>query len=242
MPFLGPVLAPLIAGACTVSGTSMLNGTVDWRWAYWLTMIWGGAVFLVVLFFLPETQAPSILHLKAQAIRRQTKDDQYYSDVDRHEESNLKLILTAMPIPLKLLCTEPIILALSSKISHQAFCDSITHMILAYLLVIYTILYMDFEGYSFLFANSYYQFNLVQVGLAFLAIAVGVLISGFTAPLQLRDYRPFYEKARREDNPMAPPEIRLRPLMVGAFFVPAGVFWLAWTARPGVYWPAPVVR
>lgn len=40
---------------------------------------------------------------------------------------------------------------------------------------------------------------------------------------------------------MASPESRLRPLLFGGFFVPVGVFWLAWSARPGVYWPAPVL-
>jgi len=63
----------------------------------------------------------------------------------------MKLFLTAFPKPIKLLFTEPIIMVIS-----------------IYLLVIYAILYMDFEEYSFLFANSYYNFNLVQIGLAFL--------------------------------------------------------------------------
>lgn len=100
---------------------------------------------------------------------------------------------------------------------------------------------MDFEGYSFLFANDYYKFNLVEVGLAFLPIGVGLVIFGLTAPLQLRDYRPIYEKALRDGNPMASPESRLRPLLFGGFFVPVGVFWLAWSARPGVPWQAPVL-
>lgn len=100
---------------------------------------------------------------------------------------------------------------------------------------------MEFEGYSFLFANDYYNFNLVQVGLAFLPIGVGTVLCGMTAPLQLWDYRPIYEKAIGEGKPMAPPEARLRPLLIGGFFVPVGVFWLAWSARPGVYWTAPVL-
>lgn len=117
MPFLGPVTGPLVAGACTVSGTSMLNRIIDWRWVYWLTMIWAGAVFIVMIFFLPETQAPAILQLKARAVRKQTGDDKYYSDNDQRPESNLKLVLTAFPKPIILLFTEPIIMALSCKAS-----------------------------------------------------------------------------------------------------------------------------
>lgn len=111
-----------------------------------------------------------------------------------------------------------------------------------YLLVIYAILYMDIEGYSLLFSNDYYEFNLIQVGLAFLAISVGIVLAGMTAPLQYMDYKPLYRRAVEDDKPMASPEARLRPLLLTGFFVPIGVFWLAWSARPGVYWAAPVVR
>lgn len=76
-------------------------------------MMWAGAVYLLMIFFLPETQAGAILHLKARAIRKQTGDDKYYSDVDKRPESNIKLVLTAFPKPVILLFTEPIILAMS---------------------------------------------------------------------------------------------------------------------------------
>jgi len=177
-----------------------------------------------MIFFLPETQAPAILMLKARGIRRQTGGQNYYNDIDKRPESATRLILTAMPKPIILLFTEPIIMAWS-----------------LYLIIIYAILYMDFEGYSLLFANDYYRFNLVQVGLALLPIGVGIVVAGASAPLQLLDYKPHYQKAIKEGKPMAPPEYRLRPLMIGGFFVPIGVFWLAWTARPGVYWASPVL-
>lgn len=224
MPFIGPVMGPLIAGACTVAGTSMTSSVIDWRWIYWFTIIFGGAYLILMLFCLPETQADAILALKARAIRRQTGDNDYYCDVDKREESNIKLIVTAAPKPVLLLFTEPIIMVQS-----------------LYLLVIYAILYMDFEGYAFLFANPTYKFNLVQVGLAFIPIGVGIVLAGASAPLQWLDYRPYYKKAVSDEKPMASPEYRLRPLLLGGFLVPVGVFWLAWTARPGVPWPAPVV-
>jgi len=73
-------------------------------------------------------------------------------------------------------------------------------------------------------------------------VGVGVILCGATAPIQHWDYKPFYEQAIRDGKPMASPEYRLRPLMIGGIFVPIGVFWLAWTARPGVYWASPVIR
>lgn len=210
MPFLGPVMGPLVAGACTVAGTSNLNPIVDWRWVYWFTLIFGGAYLILMFFTLPETEAQAILALKAKAIRKQTGDKEYFCDSDKRPESAIKLIVTAMPKPVMLLFTEPIIMAIS-----------------LYLLVIYAILYMDFEGYSFLFANETYKFNLVQVGLAFIAIGVGILLTGATAPLQWLDYRPHYKKAVADGKPMASPEYRLRPLLLGGFLVPIGVFWYA---------------
>lgn len=44
---LGPALAPVIGGAI-LSGAS-------WRWIFWFLLICGALVFLLVLFFLPET-------------------------------------------------------------------------------------------------------------------------------------------------------------------------------------------
>ena len=38
-----------------------------------------------------------------------------------------------------------------------------------------------------------------------------------------------------------PPEERLQSAMVGAFLLPVGLFWFAWSARSDVHWISPVL-
>lgn len=50
--------------------------------------------------------------------------------------------------------------------------------------------------------------------------------------------RRFGRKARANK---AHPEVRLQPAMIGALFIPVGIFWFAWTNAPGIPWPSSVV-
>jgi multidrug resistance protein len=46
-PFIGPSLGPLVGG--------FINYYADWRWTYYVLIIWSVPVWLAVVLFVPET-------------------------------------------------------------------------------------------------------------------------------------------------------------------------------------------
>lgn len=46
-PFIGPAIGPLIGG--------FINYNTDWRWTYYVLLIWGFVLFLGIVFVVPET-------------------------------------------------------------------------------------------------------------------------------------------------------------------------------------------
>ncbi|KAJ1986590.1 hypothetical protein GGI04_006183, partial [Coemansia thaxteri] len=46
-PLLGPALGPIVGG--------YIGQSAGWRWVFWMLSIWGGVMFLLATFVLPET-------------------------------------------------------------------------------------------------------------------------------------------------------------------------------------------
>jgi DHA1 family multidrug resistance protein-like MFS transporter len=64
MGFVGPILGPII-------GSFVAESRLGWRWCYWVTAIWNGASFLMVVVFMPETLGGALLKYKAIAWRKE---------------------------------------------------------------------------------------------------------------------------------------------------------------------------
>lgn len=52
-PFVGPSLGPLLGG--------LINYNVDWRWTYYVLLIWSGIVWVAVVLLVPETYRKFLL-------------------------------------------------------------------------------------------------------------------------------------------------------------------------------------
>ena len=46
-PFIGPCIGPLVGG--------FINYNVDWRWTYYVLLMWAFALLLAIIFLVPET-------------------------------------------------------------------------------------------------------------------------------------------------------------------------------------------
>ena len=66
--FVGPILGPII-------GSYIAESYLGWRWCYWITAIWNGFSFLLVVGCMPETLPGSLLKYKAMAWRRLTLNE-----------------------------------------------------------------------------------------------------------------------------------------------------------------------
>ena len=114
-----------------------------------------------------------------------------------------------------------------------------------YLTVVYIMLFGFLAGYPYIFQQTY-QISQGITGLIFAAIGVGYLIAGI--PLNLLVYRwarqhLLAEQTAHPDQPAVrlPPEFRLWYGMLGAPAIPISLFWMAWTAYPGVSIWSPII-
>lgn len=95
-------------------------------------------------------------------------------------------------------------------------------------------------GLSYLFNTAFglvfgaHGFNTFEVGLAFLGIAIGILIGTVTNIFAENFYQ------RKSDAVGKPvPEARLAVGMIASITLPISLFWFAWTSFSSVHWIVP---
>lgn len=218
--FVGPTIAPVIGGFVAESTV------VSWRWTEWTTLIMVSLVLLIVLLFMPETFAPVLLRWKAQHLRVATGDARYKAPVEIKGSSFWVKMKVAIARPFILGLTEPIVIIFS-----------------LYFAIIFIILFGFVPGYDFIFKDTY---NLSQgiTGVLFLGIGVGL---GFATALvhvvHLWGNRKIkkLQEAYPGSTVKLPPEHRLWLAMLGAPGIPIALFWMGWTAFPGISFWSPLV-
>jgi DHA1 family multidrug resistance protein-like MFS transporter len=112
----------------------------------------------------------------------------------------------------------------TDSVFKQAYAD-------IYIALCYAIFYSFFEVFPLVYIERY-GFNVGEMGLVFLSIAVGVVISiaGYYAYLYY-----VVEKEIREHG-FGAPERRLIPALFSSFLVPIGLFIFAWTGDGKIHW------
>jgi len=204
----GPALGPIISGFSVAAK--------NWRWSLWEMLWMNGPIFLSLFFFLPETSSANILLRRAQRLRKLTGDQHLksQSEIDQANLTPRQVAVEALWRPFQLIIMDP-------SIAFTA----------VYTAIIYGIFYSFFEAFPLVY-NEMYGFNLGELGLTFLSVTVGVILS-------LAWYW-WYIYARVEPsiraNGLGAPERRLIPALVVTFFVPVGLFLFGWTSNPSIHW------
>lgn len=100
--YLGPVMGPIVgesahSEASRLSPESLtfsssragayVSVEVNWRWVFWVMLIYAGVCAAIVIFLLPESYAPVILKKRAQRLRK-AGDTQAWAT---HERMNFSL-------------------------------------------------------------------------------------------------------------------------------------------------------
>ena len=122
--------------------------------------------------------------------------------------------------PTRMLYSEPIVIAWSLYIGFT-----------------FAVLYSFFAAFQYVYATVY-GFDIQQIGLTFIPIAVGSLLGSITVILIDRlIYQKHHAswKAQGSIGRVAP-EQRLHASMIGGLGFPVGLFWFAWTAKPEIHW------
>lgn len=218
----GPVLGPLVGGFI-VDWRNRLGYIDGWRWTIWELLWLSGLAFIIIFIALPETSTPNILYYKAKRLRKITgnQDLQSESEIMQKEMTAGQMVKTSLLFPFVLCFTEPIVFLLN-----------------LYIALVYGILYIFFEAYAIVFVEIY-GFNYGELGLSFLGIFIGAVLSMLIFEIYLKVN--LEKKFDEAEGGFIKPEQRLPPAMIGAFGIPICLFWFGWTARADIHWIVPII-
>ena len=206
--FIGPVAGPIVGGFVTQS-------SLGWRWTAWLTLILAGSFGTLAFFICSESYAPLLLERKASKIRYETKNRTIHACADESRVEMHDIIHRYLYRPFKMLALEPILV-----------------LVTLYMSFIYGMIYLFFESYPISFQESR-GCNAGMGALPFIGLIRGVVLA-VGIIVYHSDTR--FRRRMEENGGKSVPEERLIPMIIGAFLLPIGLFWFAWTSDPNISW------
>ncbi|KAJ5554592.1 hypothetical protein N7513_004551 [Penicillium frequentans] len=212
--FCAPAIGVLVSGfAIPVLG---------WRFSMWEILMAAGPIMLLLLL-LPETSAATILHRRARRLAMMDRKKEHCyrtaADIAQAHVSFSEVLRESLLIPAKITFLDPAILFLN-----------------CYTSLTYGIYYSFFEAFPIVY-QGIYGFNLGEMGLAFLAIVVGTLISCVSYNLYIRHV--FIPKTKT--GSMQKPEDVLVPALFACFGPAIGLFLFGWASNPNIHWIVPTI-
>ncbi|KAI0490454.1 major facilitator superfamily domain-containing protein [Xylaria cf. heliscus] len=212
IPLLGAAVGPILGGFIVEYTT--------WRWMFWSTSIFQAVMIVVAFDVFKETFGPLILKRRAARLRKETGNEQYYTQFERQtrDQSLLRVASQALSRPLRLLAFHPLI--------------QITAIVSAFS---YGTLYIVLSSFANLW-SSYYHQRLSISGLHYIACALGELV-GSQVGGRIMDALYRRMKSRSSDGEHIP-EFRMPMTVPGAIIGPIGLFIYGWTAQYKVHWIA----
>ena len=206
--FIGPVAGPIVGGFVTKS-------YLGWRWTAWLTLILASFNGTLAFFICSESYAPVLLQRKAAKIRFQTKNWAIHAPADENQINVHEIVHKYLYRPFIMLAMEPILV-----------------LVTLYMSFIYGMIYLFFESYPISFQESR-GWNPGVGALPFIGIIGGVVL-GVSIIVYTSNTR--FKRKMIENGGKPIPEERLIPMIIGAFLLPIGLFWFAWTSDPHISW------
>lgn len=73
------------------------------RWCFYVLLIWSGVLLAMIIFLVPETFSKVLLRKKAQRLRKSTRNDQWYAQVEKMDRSISQTVIHSCYRPFKLL-------------------------------------------------------------------------------------------------------------------------------------------
>lgn len=207
-PAVGPIIA---AFAVPILG---------WRFSMWELAIAAGPAF-ILLCFLPETNADTILLQRATRIREHQNDERfkYWREITVQRHTPLDVFTESILTPLKITFLDPAMLFIN-----------------VYSSLIYGIYYSFFEVFPLVYQNIY-GFSLGEMGLAFLPIMIGAILASVVYNIYIHKV---FKPRLRAGTAIEHEEILL-PALWACFLPPISLFIFGWTSRPSVHWIIPTI-
>jgi MFS family permease len=215
----GSIFGPIIGG--------FVEDYMHWRWAMWFQLVAGGAIQLIHLVFADETQPAALLQREAKRLQKSGENNVHGPNEGRTwaDVMSFKKMGSIWLRPFKMFVTEPIVLFLSLL---SGFSDAL--------------IFMGFQ--SFGLAYESWGFTAWQVGLTFVAIGLGYLLSYLffvTVAIPRLNKRRAQPNLSGRELEYAKYEMRLWGLLPTAACLPLGLLIFAWTSSARNHWMGPVV-
>jgi MFS family permease len=216
-PFLGPSVGPVVGG--------FINQYTTWRWTFYVLIIWSGVTLVMIILLVPETYHPVLLRNKARKLRKETGDERWKAPMEKTSKSIVRTITHSLQRPGQLLLFEPMCLNLC-----------------IFSAILLGILYLFFGAFPLVFGGNH-RFTTSQTGLSFVGIFIGMVGACLMDPIFHKNYVRLIKERELATGEVggSEPEYRLPPAIVGAVFVPVGLFIFAWTTYATVHWIVPII-
>lgn len=211
-PFIGPVCGPIFGGL-------LADHAPTWRWIYWTFLIIAAFGYVLFISIVQETHASTLLKRRSKKLRKLTGDSRYVTFSEMKVRNVGQIAKESLLRPFLLLK------------------ELIVFLVTLYMSVIYGLLYMFFFAFPIVYMKGK-GWSASKTGLMFIPLGVGVIISSLIAPFFNNDYN---KRAQiyRDRGELPPPELRLIPMMISCWFVPAGLFAFAWSSYKDISWAGP---
>jgi MFS transporter, DHA1 family, multidrug resistance protein len=206
--FSAPALGPIISSFAVMKE--------NWRWSLWEILWMSAPVWIVMFLFMPETSAGHILLHRARRLRKLTgkANLKSQSEIDQAGMAFKVVLWHQLIKPIEICVKDPAILFTN-----------------IYTSCIYSIYYSFFEVFPLVYSGIY-GFNLGELGLPFLTIAIGCVIG----VIIYCSYVYFYLSPQIMKRGLGPQEERLIPAVIATTLMPAALFWFGWTAEKSIHW------
>lgn len=165
-----------------------------------------------------ETYAPVLLARKAKKLRQERGDSTIVAPIEEAKVDLKEALTVYVSRPLRLTVT-------FLPCAYTCFVMSFA----------YLVLFIFFEAFPVIFSGVY-GFNPGESGLAFLAVAVGIVAS-----LPFVAYFNRYYVRKRDEKEGPAPEARLIMTAYAAPLFVLGFLWTGWTARKDIHWIVPML-
>lgn len=228
-PLLGPLLAPIIGG--------VLSQAWGWRSTQWFQVIYGGVLFIILTFCLPETLA-----FKQPAVPPMQAAD------EKSVRPDLGRVSTRQSVQMK---TKKV-----AKVFKRCIIDPLSVLMYlrfpAVLITVYLAsitfgsLYMLNIAIQQTFSEKPYNFSVIILGLLYIPSSLGYLAASVLGG-RWSDYIMHREAraAGRYDEHgklVFRPEDRMREnAWIAAAIFPGALIWYGWTAEKGIIWIVPSI-
>ncbi|KAL8394482.1 hypothetical protein RB595_002432 [Gaeumannomyces hyphopodioides] len=220
-PLLGPLLAPIFGGA--------LSQRWGWQSTMWFLAIYGGLVWVMIVFCLPETLARKKMPAAESETTASLRRISTRQSVSQHTRATAKFLKRAFVDPLSVLL-------------YLRFMPiAVTVM---YAAVTFGALFILSISVQSTFARPPYGYSELVLGLLYLPSSVGYIVGSLVGGRWID--RIMAREARRagrfdaDGNLVLLPEDRMgENAWLAAVLYPASLVWFGWTAAFGVHVAAP---